>query len=472
VGWLFKAIASFTAFAGCLSPMRAARAEASSSSDWVLLQVNESGQHCAPLAEQRQSDRLFLACGSAGVWEFALGAVTPRFVRSYAFAGGVVGFVTESDGRLWVKLQVLEARPFSTGRAQTAAVFPDVAPTAPPFSDTPPLNVPTVAGATLAPVASAPSPLGRVVRTTVPGELVISLGTSNGVVRGDHIEFAPETTSDGGSEDAELSREVIAVGVVTNVIAKSARVRVGLNESVAAGAIAAPTRAPTTSSLSAPPRVSGLWELELLARPFAVLDELGGGALLSGSVGYRFTDLHLQAVVDPLGFAAVQSKRSVAVASAALIASYDSQYFEMGLGLGAQTVNETGFLLQPGTGIAAVQLIRLGARDGLNLSARTSVALFHSQFQFGGMVVSGQIPVTRGYWLLLNGGGGNVGYGYGEFGLRVLLAGNGLAGSKYLTVTAGGVGVFRSGDCDEFSSCTERSSYGGPMAGVGGEWRF
>jgi len=406
-----------------------------------------------------------MACGAAGVWEFAL-AVTPRFVRSYAFAGDAVGFVVESDGRLWVKLQVLEARPFPTTSAQGAAVFPDLTPRAAP---PPPLpNAP-------APAPSAPQPArphgGRVVRTE-PGEVVISLGTFDGLEPGDHIEFSLTSTADEEGEEAALSREVVAVGVVTNTSVHSARVRLGLNENVPEGAFANPTRAPASGSLSAPPRVSGLWELELFLRPFAALDELGGGALLSGSVGYRFSHLHLQAVVDPLAFAAVQNKGDVAAANAALTASYDSHYFEIGLGLGVQTVNEAGFLLSPGSGLSVVQQIRLGARDGLNLSARTSVVLFHSQFQFGGMVASGQIPVTRGYWLLINGGGGNVGYGFGEFGLRVQLAGNGFAGSKYLTVTAGGVGVFRSAECDTFFSCADRRSYGGPMAGVGGEWRF
>lgn len=87
------------------------------------------------------------------------------------------------------------------------------------------------------------------------------------------------------------------------------------------------------------------------------------------------------------------------------------------------------------------------------------------------MAVTGQIPVRRGYWLLLSGGGGNVGYGFGELGLRVLMSGNGLAGSKFLTVTAGGAAVLRSQPCTLFS-CESSRSYGGPMAGVGGEWRF
>ncbi|HEY0468579.1 MAG TPA: hypothetical protein VGC79_30500, partial [Polyangiaceae bacterium] len=314
--------------------------------------------------------------------------------------------------------------------------------------------------------------LGRVERVG-SGEVVVSLGTSDSLQRGDHIEFQLEGTGSDDSEEAALTSDVVAVGVVTNVSSQSARVRLGLNENVPVGARANPAPVPATSSLVAPPRVSGLWELELALRPFAALQELGGGALLSGSVGYRLGHLHLQAVLDPLAFAAVQTKGSVAAASAAAIASYDSHYFEMGLGLGVQTMNETSFSLEPGSGIAAVQVIRLGARDGFNVSARTNFALFHSEFQFGAMVAGTQIPLTRGYWFLVNGGGGNIGYGYGELGLRALLNGNGLAGSKFLTVTAGFVGVFRSGACSaDFSSCEPDVSYAGPMAGVGIEWRL
>jgi hypothetical protein len=467
---LFKEITRFMAFAGCLSWLGPARADGAPSPVWLSTQVNESGQHCSRVAEHRQADKLLLACGAAGVWEFVVGSEQPRFVRSYAFAGDVVGFVSEPDGKLWVKLQVLEARPFTAATPPAAAVLPGLTPIEPLSSSTPPLpNAPARAAAPVVPRAAGREP-GRVVREA-PGEVVISLGTSDGVERDDRIEFTLDS-GERDSEEAALSRENVAVGVVTNVSARSARVHLGLNESVPIGAFASPTRTPATRSLSAPPRVSGLWELELFARPFAALDELGGGALLSGSIGYRFKHLHLQAVLDPLGFASVRTKGSVTTVNAGLIASYDSHYFEMGLGVGAQTVNEAGFLLEPGSGLTVVQAIRLGARDGLNLTARTAVALFHSEFQFGGMVASGQIPVTPGYWLLLNGGGGNVGYGYGELGLRVLLAGNGLAGSKFLTVTAGGVSVFRSGACADSFACTERVSYGGPMAGIGGEWRF
>jgi len=468
MGRSFKGIASLSAFLGCLSLTGTALAEAAPP-EWLASQVNESGQHCAPVAEHRRADKLLFACGAAGVWEFVPTSAAPKFVRSYTFAGDVVGFIDEADGRLWVKLLVLEARPLADAGAPSAAVFPDVS-SAVPLPAAPPSG-PSASPRAAAPARPTRKRLGHVERVT-PGELVVSLGTDDDIARGDHIELALAGTSEDGSKDAALASEVVAVGVVTNVSDASARVRLGLNESVPVGALASRTGSPATSSLSAPPRAIGLWELDFMVRPFAAVDELGGGALLSGSVGYRFKHLHLQAIVDPLAFAAVQEKGSVAAANAAAVVSYDSQYIEMGLGLGVQTVNETNFVVAPGSALAAVQLVRLGSRDGFNLSARTSLALFHSQFQFGGMVAGLQIPMTRGYWFLINGGGGNVGYGYGELGLRALLAGNGLAGSTFLTVTAGGVGVFRSGSCDDNFSCTDDVSYGGPMAGVGGEWRF
>jgi hypothetical protein len=311
---------------------------------------------------------------------------------------------------------------------------------------------------------------GRVTRSE-PGQVIISLGSLDGVGRGNHIELAVDH-SDAASDDLGLSRETLAVGVVTNVTERSARVRLGVSEHVPVGAIALPTIGQLTGSLSAPPRATRLWDVQLFARPFVAWGELGGGALLSASVGYRFEHLRVQALLDPLGIADVQDKSAITTFNAAVMASYDSQYFEMGVGLGAQTVNDPNFFLEPGTGWAALQLVRFGSPDGLNISARTNIVLFHREFQFGGMVATGQIPVTRGYWLLLNGGGGNVGYGFGELGMRVLLTGNALAGSKFLTVTAGGAAVFRSPSCDEFFSCTEDLVYGGPMAGVGGEWRF
>jgi hypothetical protein len=470
MAWWLNKLKVFAAFAAGFTMTDAGLAQDSGSLPpaWLTAKVDERGRHCDRRAEQRDAQKLLVACGAAGVWEFALDEASPRFVRSHDFSGEVVGFMTEPDGRLWVKLQVLEARPFTPGGAPRAVAFPDAAPTPVPVPAAPPA-VGVQAPHPSPPGATLEKTVGRVTRSE-PGEVIISLGLLDGVGRGNHIEL---TSDDAEGDDGGLSRETLAVGVVTNVTEHNARVRLGVSENVPVGAVALPTIGQLTGSLSAPPRVTRLWELQLFARPFVAWDELGGGALLSASLGYRFEHLHLRALLDPLGIADVQDKKAITAFTAAVMASYDSQYFEMGVGFGGQTVNDPDFFLDPGTGWAALQLVRFGAPDGLNISARTNIVLFHSEFQFGGMIASGQIPVTRGYWLLLNGGGGSVGYGFGELGMRVLLTGNALAGSKFLTVTAGGAGMFRSPTCDDdFFSCTQELVYGGPMAGVGGEWRF
>jgi hypothetical protein len=446
------------------------------SADWLAATTNEGGQHCDRKAERAEASRLLLACGAAGVWDIALDATGPHFLRSRQFPGEAVGFFAESDGRVWVKLQVLEARPLDAASVPAAALFPlpetDAGEPAPPAS--PPAVAQPRPKSPAQPSAVPIAKVGRVLRAE-PGEATISLGTADLIARSDRIELSLGRSSGEAGEagEAGLSREIVAVGVVTHVTDHTARVLLGINESVPVGAYATPTAARVTASLAAPPRVSDGWSVEAMSRSFAAMDELGGGTLLSAGVSYRFPHLHLQALLDPLGIADVKGSPAIGARSGALIASYDSQYFEMGLGLGAQTVNGTGFTFTPGSGFTLVQAIRLGALDGLNISARTNVVLFHSRFRFGAMTASGQIPVTRGYWLLLGGGGGDVGYGYGELGLRVLLQGNGNAGSKFLTVSVGGAGIFEDAECNSsFDFCGGSRTYAGPMAGLGGEWRF
>src|SRR4051812_31022473 len=170
----FKAIASLTAFASCYLSLGTACAEGTLPASWLSTQLNETGQHCAPLAEQHQGDQLLLACGSAGVWEVSLASEKPRFVRSYTFSGDAVGFVSEPDGKLWVKLQVVEARPFPGDAAQNTGVFPVLPPSA---AASVPRPIPPVLTPAANPAPAVGRPLGHVERGT-PGEVVISLGSS------------------------------------------------------------------------------------------------------------------------------------------------------------------------------------------------------------------------------------------------------------------------------------------------------
>lgn len=431
---------------------------------WLDSQLNERGERCDWHAERVQGAKLLLACGGAGVWVVALAEGGPRFLHSLAASGEVIGFFEEPPGKLWIKVRALEARAFDPDAPLDTARFPDEAPRA--------LAAAAHPAAPLAPPA-APAARARptpVVLRTGPGRALISLGSADGLNRGDRIELTSERDED-ESGMAVGSRKLWAVGAVGDMSEHEAVVVLGLNEEVPVGATALPTLAPLTAGMVAPPRMSGVWELELGLRPFAALQELGGGLLFNASFGRRMGDLHLQAVLEPLGFGDVKGGDSIGVASGSIIASLDQQYYELGLGLGAQTVNDGDFLLQPGSGLALSQLLRVGVQDGFSLSLRSSVVLFHSELAFGGMVALMRIPISRGYWLLFGGGGGALGYGYGEIGVRALLSGNGFAGSRFLNVTAGGGAVFQSAVCDEFFNCNS-PVYAGPMLGVSHEWRF
>jgi hypothetical protein len=309
--------------------------------------------------------------------------------------------------------------------------------------------------------------------------VVVNLGRDDGLKHGDRIELTVTVTESVGGQVA-ADREVVAVGVVRTVARDFCRVALGINEKVPLHASARPVTRGKTESRMAPPRASGLWELALRLRPFVALDGLGGGLLTQASAFYRFeTHLTVGAEVHPFGFADGTGQSNLTLIPAASFASvaYDRDVFSIGLGVGIETVHDTPFDAESGTGTLLTQRLRLGARDGLNLDLRNDIVLFHSQFDFSGFVGSAMIPVGSRAWLLFEGGGGSAGWGYGELGLRSLLRGNGQAGSVFLSVTLGGQAVFenRTTMCiqgDVGFPCPNNQLYAGPMLGIGGEYRL
>jgi hypothetical protein len=191
---------------------------------------------------------------------------------------------------------------------------------------------------------------------------------------------------------------------------------------------------------------------------------------------------HFQAALAPFGFATARAGATVPFA-ALLSAAYDAHLFEVGLGLGAQSVNDPSFGLDHGSGTAVAQLLRLGARDGLHLDVQSLVTLFHSNFRFSSLRVRAQLPLGARTWLQAAGGGGTLGSAFGELGLRVLGWGNGHAGSLFVNMSVGWAAVFRG--CNALSSATTLTNegtsvsgsacreidYQGPMLGVGAELR-
>ncbi len=456
------------------APSPGTAAPAPSFDAWLPAQRDTLGRACnrRTLVE---GTRIVVACGAAGVW-----IVEPQPDGGFALldtqdlGGDVIGLF-ERDGMVWAEIARLEARPVRIDAVSTRA-FP-TEPSTPPTSVERPVPSRPVAPPPLA-VVPRPvrTPEGKVTEASL-GEVVIDLGSNQGLKHGDRIELSETTSEDVGGELASR-RSVTAVGVVTAVAPGFARVQLGMNERAPVGATARFVTRDRTQSRVSPPRLSSLWEVAFRVRPFVTLDGLGGGALTQASVGYRFdAPVHVAAEAYPFGYANGKGTPAVVPVATFVSASYDHEVFEIGLGLGLETVNDTTFQVDAGTGTLIAQRLRLGARDGLNLDLRNDVVLFHSSFEFSGLVGSALIPVGSSSWLAFEGGGGTAGYGYGEVGVRSLLRGNGDRGSVYFTVSVGGVTMFedRTRTCGGpgFTfECGDTVTYGGPMLGAGGEWRL
>lgn len=402
----------------------------------------------------------FLACGAAGLWIVRLAGDEASLVETRDL-GGRVGPFFQANGRLWVEVTSVRAQEVSgSGPAVSPLPAASAAPTPAANSVSNTLPAQTI----------EPSVGGRVVERS-DEQLVVELPGAR-VKPGTHVAFVSSVN------EASDEEQVFAVGRVMRSTVGRARVTIGTNEAVPEGAQAFVTNGGITAGIFSPPRASDVWELSFLARPFVVLEDLGAGIVLDGHAGYHFrAPVYVEASVTPL---AAGSARAGAVGAAAAFVSgaFDSHLFEVGLGLGVQTVNDPDFALDPGSGLLLAQRLRLGARDGAHLKFLSYVTLFHSSFQFSSLRVEGQIPVGSRTWLRLAGGGGSIGLNFGEVGLRVLMSGNGGAGSFFLTTTIGWSNVFR--HCNDVpltssgaaaNSC-EGVDHSGPMLGAGGEFRL
>jgi hypothetical protein len=430
------------------------------------------GRRCELMQVFAAGDLRYVACGEAGVWVVRVRpGLTPLVLDRRDAGGTVVGFFVQG-GHLWMQIASVQARQLV--RVDAAAAAQQAAPSAATAAPSAPAT-----GAQAS--ASAPRTIdlerpardGKVIEVG-PGYVVIDLGSGAAIDDGEHVAFYEPVEEELASGIVSQREELAAVGVVNGVSVHRARVVLGLNERVSKDARARLTGERLTAGSVAPPRVSDVWEVGFLARPFLVLDNLGAGVFADIRAGYR-TDynVHYEALILPVAFASAE-QGSTTPAAAILAASYDSRLFEVGLGIGGQSVHDTAFDIQPGSGLTALQRVRLGARDGLHVEGLFYVALFHSEFEFSSVRVQGQVPMSRGTWLLATGGGGSLGLGHGELGLRMLLDGNGDRGSFFLTTTIGFVHVFETPRClDPFGLCDEEDiDYSGPMVGVGGEWRL
>jgi hypothetical protein len=415
----------------------------------------------------------YAACGESGVWVVRFDDDEPvELLRVDPVDGRAVGLF-ERDAQLWVEVSSLSAKPVLRLQGPVATPERVEAPPAPspPTKKKSPKPKPNLESEDVIRPRDGDTQAGQVV--AVKDDLVIiDFGSDSGLKQGQRVGFYSTVEEDFGEGVAVSQEQLMAVGVVTNTAPDRAKVRVGMGEHVPVGAVARyePTARPT-ASLSAPPRSGGVYEFDVMGRPFVTLEDLGVGIVSNFEFSYRSAGaLHLGVLVDPLALGTAE-QGGVAAYRALGIAGFDTQYFEAGMGLGIQTENFGSFDKDPGTGLGFSQFARLGAQDGLNLTMRTDVVLIYREFEFSGLSGNFSLPLGRRAAMIGGGGGGSAGYGFGEIGVRILVAGNGGPGSVFIKTTIGGAGVFKDGSC-ETAPCQRDISYGGPLVGFGATWRF
>ena len=228
-----------------------------------------------------------------------------------------------------------------------------------------------------------------------------------------------------------------------------------------------------------PTRQGGFGAVALTARPLLPLGTIGAGVIAHAAASWHFErPIEVGLVVEPLA-GALTNDRNVGNLGVTGFVAYDHDYFALGLGLGVTTLSELvygndGFPSNQDTALLIAQLARIGALDGLNLTIRNSFAVVDDEFDYNGTVARLQLPLTDSI-NIFGGGGAAQGFAFGELGVRFRAFGTGAADTLFVDLSAGGGGVdgiIDVADCGDGNPCRSTDSYGGPLVGVGLEYRL
>jgi hypothetical protein len=400
----------------------------------------------------------------------------------------------------WAIAWLLQAQPAwaQEGTAEQAPQAPEVQRVpppdpGPPHPAGPPGPAPHPGALPPAPELVPPRTEGLPPLPTIVGEVTavddrwvtISLGAREGVELGSHVAFLERAEHE---SPWERDRERAVVGKVVNLSEKRARVQLGLLEEVRVGDPVQLTRAQLTESRAAPPRASPLMLVEAGIRPFLPLERVSIGAMANLAVTYLpQVPLFLTAEVTPL-VGRVGAGPDMGAAGATLLVGYDQRLVGVGLGAGVASyrrylIDEDdedwstyGHLGEAVPRFTFAQHVRAGARDGLHLQLSSAFALVDESWRLAWLRFGGQFRVAAGVWVnprfLF---ASQMGVFSTEVGLRLLMRGNGGAGSLFMRPVAGAVGSFdpdANADLSDVSGPGMQAMLWGPMLGVDLEWRL
>lgn len=353
--------------------------------------------------------------------------------------------------------------------------------------------------------------------TKVRGDIaVLDIGADAGVAQGDRFEIRAQALTrqydlETGLYEQRPSNQITAVVEVASVSADKALVTLGRGDRARVGDHALPTNKKTSGNSWFPGYERSLNRIQAKVGPYLGINTLSAGMLTSVMYDRTFAfPMRLSAGFSNIGL--VFGEDFAAPFHLDVVPSYDTDYFEVGLGLGYVFSSH-----ERRRGLSFLQKVRLGTVDGLKLTVqnafiyerrRTSswFADFGSndskaigddctptdddkdlsgyEFNWEGVDASLSIPLTRRVTLVTDWSYSNAGWLYGDLGIRTLVMGNGGHGTLIIPVTIGGVALndyvpsgretYCDADSNKVSSLQEYNSrvYAGPVVTVGIDYRW
>ena len=464
------------------------------------------------LAVHRSADLYYLALGEHGaaVVRELDGAfeVVKRFPISH---GRVTGFMAGGDS-LWMTVDAKTAVLLEGGLDSAASESPTIlldgdlpekggAPAAPEAKQAP------------QPVSSSTPRLDREIRVLAryPGAVKLDVGSADGVKAGDLLTAFRHVAAqrDEGERSFE-GKEISAVLEIKSVSETESIARLCRGDRIMDGdeiTLPAKGEKPRTSKVY-PRHLEHAGEVTVTFRPLlSVGSDSGFGTLSDLAISYWGAGWFAGLTLQPMGIGGSDGEKVVTAAMTAE-GGFDSRAFGIGLGVGFSATNgDMDSLLGSSVAYADVessdgagtetdnpkwddrskaaftlaQVIRLGARDGLNFAVRNTLVFQENKdvydgdedpgFVWGEATMRFTIPLAMRTDLFLEGGGGFIGFWYGAIGVHSWVLGNGEPGSVGLSASVGGAGIW----AQQVSANKDnlRDIYiGGPMIGLGLTYRF
>ncbi len=437
--------------------------------------------------------RLYISCGERGVLLVSISNPNaPEPLELKPVKGTVTDLFVVKD-RVWIELADGSAQPADEVLGLSAEVAAPQKPVAPPEPATRAEAPTPQAEAATAANQGAPEPAPKAPTTKVlvgevidsgPGFVIISIGRKDGIERGMNIELTEKAPLKLASGMESFEERFLDIGTVTGLEDSTAQVSLSRNVQVPKSDIIAHL---TSKSIKQgpgfAPRVKDTTIIKLGVRPFLPLSDRGIGFVMDAGFGYRFSfPLSVDVELSPFTSAFLSDTNTLTFAGAGIV-SYDSDYFQLGIGTGFSRVRVPALfsskLRNDGDDVAwsVIQQMRIGSYDGRNVGIQTRFVMLDT-WTFDGITLNGQTDMDflGENWLVGRVDLGLTGQSSFEVGLRMLLRGNGGDGSIFLTPLIGAV-LLSYADCPESTNtpntsvtCAKKTT-GGPMIGASMEWR-